>query len=651
MDALTDADREEAARMARIAAAAEARALARAACAGAVNSNAPLRLTPTAPGAAVAYVSRAERERREAEHAKAAPHPPAHVAAPAPSAAPAASTVRARSRSRERAQPAAPDRRDFRQDDRPLPSFTTAARAPASAPAPAPAIPGWLKKVRNRQKADWDLTDDTTAVSDLAPIARPEPPRVSTAATDALDIFEARRKAREAMDTDSARAARDAATAHWSEKSLDAMTDRDWRIMREDFDIHVRGGRPVNPLRFWNEAGIAPALLRAIDALGYEKPSPIQRQGIPMGLAGRDLIGIAETGSGKTAAFLIPLLTHVLASPGRARTADLGPLALVLAPTRELAQQIDAECVKLAVYAGTTCVCVVGGTDIGEQTTRLRNGCDVLIGTPGRLIDCLDNSYVVLHQCRYLVLDEADRMIDLGFEPSVTKIIERMGAAFTGDGAGAVSRTTHMFTATMPPAVERLAKLFMLSPATVRIGDEDSGKNRRITQELIFAGNESKKKARLLDLLRTLPRPAIIFVNAKKQCDIVARDIKGAGNEGVVVLHSDKTQEEREAALADFKAGAADILLATDVAGRGLDIPDVAAVVNYDMPSDIDKYSHRIGRTGRAGKSGLAISFINDAEDPAVLVALKAYLEATGQVVPHPISEKAKMAEREKGRW
>ena len=199
--------------------------------------------------------------------------------------------------------------------------------------------------------------------------------------------------------------------AHWSEKQLHEMTDRDWRIMREDFDIHIRGGKPLNPLRSWNECPMPESLRRAIDDAGYKQPTPIQRQAIVMGLNGRDLIGIAETGSGKTAAFLIPLLSYVLSQPPevRRRVADAGPLALVMAPTRELAQQIGEEAAKLCRYTDIKTASVVGGLAIQEQGVVLRKGVDVVIGTPGRLIDMLDNRYLVLHQCLYVVLDEADR--------------------------------------------------------------------------------------------------------------------------------------------------------------------------------------------------------------------------------------------------
>ena len=450
------------------------------------------------------------------------------------------------------------------------------------------------------------------------------------------------------------------AGAHWSDKALDAMTDRDWRIMREDFDIHVKGGKPLPPLRKWDECPLAAPLRQAVDAMGYTEPTPIQRQAIPMGLAGRDLIGVAETGSGKTAAFLLPLMQYVLAhAAGRAQVADAGPLALVMAPVRELAQQIEAECVKLARFAGIRCVSVVGGTSIQEQGHHLREGVDIVIGTPGRLIDVLEQSYLVLHQCRYVVLDEADRMIDMGFEPQVTAVLDAMckddrppaggagaGAAASGSGGGGggggnrnAARTTHMFTATRPRQVERLARLYLTNPATVKIGDEDTGKNRRITQEAVFLPGEGRKKAKLQEVLARCPRPVIVFVNIKKQCDVVARDLEHAGF-AIGVLHGDKSQEAREDSLAEFKAGRFDILVATDVAGRGLDIPDVAQVINYDMATEIDRYTHRIGRTGRAGKTGAATTFLTDG-DAAVLPALKAYLESTGQPVPPELAARA----------
>ena len=291
---------------------------------------------------------------------------------------------------------------------------------------------------------------------------------------------------------------------------------------------------------------------------------------------------------------------------------------------------------------------------MAEQGVKMREGCEVIIGTPGRLIDCISTSILVLNQCNYVVLDEADRMIDLGFEPQVSQILESMGLRGGGSGGDmvestecVVSRTTHMFTATMPSSVERLAKRYMKTPATLRIGDQDSGKNKRILQEIIFVPNEKRKRSKLMELLSSVQRPCIIFINAKKACNVVARDVEHAGY-NCVVLHSDKSQDEREGALRDFKSGSVDLLIATDVAGRGLDIDGVETVINYDMPSDISRYTHRIGRTGRAGKGGRATTMLTE-DDNQVLPDLKAYLESTSQLVPPELSSRVSALDRLKG--
>jgi ATP-dependent RNA helicase DDX23/PRP28 len=201
--------------------------------------------------------------------------------------------------------------------------------------------------------------------------------------------------------------------SHWSEKSLEEMTERDWRIFREDFDIRIKGGRATLPLRYWKEGNFPEMIAKSIADAGYENPSPIQRQAIPIGQARKDIIGIAETGSGKTAAFLIPLLIYMMELPVALvlRVADEGPLAVVMAPTRELAQQIEEECIKLARYTKFKTACIVGGQSIEEQGFILRKGVEIVIGTPGRMVDCIENNYLVLNQCNYVVLDEADRMV------------------------------------------------------------------------------------------------------------------------------------------------------------------------------------------------------------------------------------------------
>ncbi len=457
--------------------------------------------------------------------------------------------------------------------------------------------------------------------------------------------------------------------SHWSEKPLEAMTERDWRIFREDFDIRVQGGRATLPLRFWSEAALPEPLMRAIESVGYAQPSPIQRQAIPIGQARRDIIGIAETGSGKTAAFIIPLLCYMLQLPKHfvSRCEDEGPLAVVMAPTRELAQQIEEECIKLAKFTDFRTACVVGGQSIEEQGFKLRKGVEIVIGTPGRMVDCIEHNYLVLNQCNYVVLDEADRMVDMGFEPQVVAVLDAMGGLLksededqlerqiqTAQSGQDVYRVTAMFSATMPPQVEQIAKTYLRHPAIIRIGDDESGKNKRIEQRVQFV-TETQKKGELMKELQKMPggSKAIVFINSKKQGDSLGWHLETAGYR-VGILHGGRSQDQREETLDHFRSGKVQILVATDVAGRGLDIPDVSHVFNYDCPNKIQNYCHRIGRTGRAGKFGVATTFVTES-DTEVMFDLKQYLESTDTPVPsqlakHPAAQAAAGARDEKGK-
>lgn len=463
-------------------------------------------------------------------------------------------------------------------------------------------------------------------------------------------------------------------TTHWSDKTLSDMNERDWRIFREDFDIRVQGGRATHPIRKWKEASCIPSsVLQAVEEMGFERPSPIQMQAIPIGLQGRDIIGIAETGSGKTAGFVIPLISYLCELDVKRvdNVADQGPLALVMAPTRELALQIEQEAIKLCKYTkiGTNEVSiktlsVVGGQSIETQGFALREGIHIVIGTPGRLLDCLESRYLVLNQCNYIVLDEADRMIDMGFEPQVIQVLDSMGAALKSEKEDELEhqlqnkqnyRVTTMFSATMPAEVERLAKTYLRHPVLVKIGDQDSGKNKRIEQRVIFI-NPMKKQAKLADTLRTTMETknakVIVFINLKKQCDGVSKFVQKQGYYPTV-LHGGKSQDQRQESLRRFREGHFNVLVATDVAGRGLDIPDVTHVINYDVPSRIDNYCHRIGRTGRAGKNGIAISFVTD-DDKDIMYDLKQYLISTDAEIPseilkHPSAKAAYGTRDERG--
>ncbi|CAM9650215.1 unnamed protein product [Chrysoparadoxa australica] len=442
--------------------------------------------------------------------------------------------------------------------------------------------------------------------------------------------------------------------SHWKDKKLADMTERDWRIFREDFDIRIRGGKAPLPLRFWKEGKFPEGIDEAIEDLGYKNPSAIQRQAIPVGMQYRDMIGVAETGSGKTAAFGIPMITYILQLPQehRERTPEDGPLALAMAPTRELAQQIEEEIKKFCKYCGIKVMSVVGGQDIEAQGFQLRKGVDIIIGTPGRLVDCLEKHYLVLNQCSYIVMDEADRMIDMGFEEQVLTVLDGMGGTLKDEDEDVamrqeiaakekreIIRITAMFSATMPAEVERMAKKYMRHPVTIQIGDAETGFNTRIKQEVIFM-SESQKLNRAKELMSGIGYDkAIIFCNTKRCADGLGKDLEKA-RMLVGVLHGGKVQNLREDILEDFRAGEANILVATDVASRGLDIPDVALVLNYELPNKIQTYTHRIGRTGRAGKDGHAISFLTE-NDEDIMYDLKQYLEHTGAPVPDKLQHHA----------
>ncbi|CAN7997261.1 unnamed protein product [Ixodes pacificus] len=424
---------------------------------------------------------------------------------------------------------------------------------------------------------------------------------------------------------------------HWSHKSLEEMQERDWRIFREDFNITIKGGRIPNPLRKWNESPLPSSILDIIKELGYKDPTPIQRQAIPIGLQNRDIIGVAETGSGKTLAFLLPLLVWITSLPKivRQEDADQGPYAIIMAPTRELAQQIEEETIKFAKMLEIRTVAVIGGLSREEQGFRLRLGCEIVIATPGRLIDVLENRYLVLSRCTYIVLDEADRMIDMGFEGEVQKILDFMPVTnqkpdteeaedeeklLANFASKHKYRQTVMFTATMPPAVERLARSYLRRPAIVYIGS--IGKPVERTEQVVHLVTESEKRRKLVELLnRGVEPPVIIFVNQKKGADVLAKGLEKMGF-NACTLHGGKGQEQREYALASLKNGAKDILVATDVAGRGIDIRNVSMVINYDMAKSIEDYTHRIGRTGRAGLTGKAVSFVTK-EDSHLFYDLK----------------------------
>ncbi|KAJ2138842.1 mRNA splicing protein prp28 [Coemansia sp. RSA 353] len=484
---------------------------------------------------------------------------------------------------------------------------------------------------------DWDAREDTSQdISDLYQSRR----------NDARSMLFGRAQLGGAAERVGSKNGAFSDERHWSDKPLSEMRDRDWRIFKEDFSISCKGGRIPHPYRSWSESNIPKAILRVVEDIGYREPTPIQRQAIPIGFQNRDLIGIAETGSGKTASFLIPMLSFIMTQPRlNERNMMDGPYALILAPTRELVLQIEAEAHKFARRLGFRCVSIVGGHDIERQSFALRNGAEIIIATPGRLRDCIDRRVLVLNQCTYVVMDEADRMVDMGFEDDVNFILDALPVSnvkpenydgsddddvVMGDDIEArfKYRQTTMFSATMPPVVERMARKYLRKPATVTIGVAGKAVDT-VEQRVEFIAGEDKRKQRLLALLNQSGNapPIIVFANLKKNVDMLGAALTRA-HYSVATLHGGKTQEQREQALLRLRTGDAAVLVATDVAGRGIDVKDVSLVVNFDMAKDIESYTHRIGRTGRAGKKGLAVTFLGP-DDRDVLYDLRKMIAAS----------------------
>jgi superfamily II DNA/RNA helicase len=366
----------------------------------------------------------------------------------------------------------------------------------------------------------------------------------------------------------------------------------------------------------FSHLGLSAKVLAAVKTAGYPNPTPIQEQAIPHVLARRDIVGIAQTGTGKTAAFVLPMLTMLEHGRARARM----PRTLILEPTRELAAQVADHFDKYGVNHKLNVALLIGGVSFDDQDVKLTRGVDVLIATPGRLLDHFERGRLLLSGVELLVIDEADRMLDMGFIPDVERICKLV--PFT--------RQTLFFTATMPPEIQRIVGTFLHNPVRVEVS-RPATTATTVTQALIAAGSEPHDKR---DTLRRLIRSAdgfknaIVFCNRKREVAVLHRSLIRHGF-NAVALHGDLDQPARMAALDQFRRGEATLLIASDVAARGLDIPDVSHVINFDVPHHPDDYVHRIGRTGRAGRSGTAITIVTRADRKAVAAIEK----LTGQTI------------------
>jgi ATP-dependent RNA helicase RhlE len=339
------------------------------------------------------------------------------------------------------------------------------------------------------------------------------------------------------------------------------------------------------------DLGLTAPMLKALKDAGYARPTPIQAQAVPLALKGRDIIGLAQTGTGKTAAFVIPIIERLLGGPKRTR-------ALILTPTRELCVQVEESFRKYGRHSALSVIPVYGGVGYEPQVKALRAGVDVVVATPGRLIDHLEKQNVVFDEIEVLVLDEADRMLDMGFAPQINKIVAQLHPY----------RQTLLFSATMPPEVEALARKYLRKPVVVQVGRRSGAATT--VQHFVYPCPKDKKTALLVELLKKEDLDSVlVFTRTKHGSDRVVKHLERAGiNAGA--MHADKTQGQRTKALDDFKRGKLRVLVATDIAQRGLDISGISHVINYDVPQQAEDYVHRIGRTGRAAATGDAYTFM-----------------------------------------
>jgi ATP-dependent RNA helicase RhlE len=357
--------------------------------------------------------------------------------------------------------------------------------------------------------------------------------------------------------------------------------------------------------------GLRPEVLAAVRSVGYTHPTPIQCEAIPLALAGRDLIGLAQTGTGKTAAFTLPIIDRLLGGPHRTR-------ALILTPTRELAAQVEESCTTYSQTTNLTVAAVYGGIALDPQEKKLRQGVDIVVATPGRLLDHLERQNVVFDDLEILVLDEADRMLDMGFAPQINRIVDQIPRY----------RQTLLFSATMPPEVEALARKYLRKPIVVQVGRRSMAAST--VTHAVYPVPREKKSELLVELLRQPTMDSVlVFSRTKHGADRVVRHLEQAGIEATA-MHADKSQAQRTRALEDFKAGTIRVLVATDIAQRGLDISGISHVINYDVPQQPEDYIHRIGRTGRAAATGDAYTFMSTDE----IAMVRTIERLLGQPIP-----------------
>ncbi|RLV92583.1 Pre-mRNA-splicing ATP-dependent RNA helicase [Spathaspora sp. JA1] len=494
------------------------------------------------------------------------------------------------------------------------------------------------KKGKPRFQFDWDGYEDTSAT--FTPLLEEEDDHQDIQTLDTNTNYE----------------------SPWT-KPLEIMTTRDWRIFSEDNNITTKGKSVPHPLRSWDESPLEQKLVDLVYKFGFSQPTPIQMAAIPVSLSKRDVVGVAGTGSGKTLAFLIPLFNYILQidknylkyehhQPNNYNQ----PLGLILAPTRELAQQITAVAQKFAQKLGLNVVCIIGGHTYQETIDNIESGpgtgsVHIVVATPGRLVDSLERNIIGLSKCWSFIMDEADRMIDMGFEKELNTVIkalpknEQLINTISGKIFNLDKRSTMMFTATISPAIEKITHEYLQNPAYVYIGgamdDQASDTIEQKFEYLPIPEDKEFDKLRFGKLVQVVDKHMkstsspliIIFANFRHICETLAQELSYKGYKDTVTIHGSKSQAMRESAIEEFRNGEARVLIATDVAARGIDIPNVTLVINFQMTKKFDEYIHRIGRTGRMGNFGLSHTFISE-EDSDVFIPLKKFLIKRGKRLP-----------------
>jgi len=426
---------------------------------------------------------------------------------------------------------------------------------------------------------------------------------------------------------------------YYEHPDVSSRSDADNDKALADQEIAIVQGKAPKACLTFEQASFPEYILDSIKKAGFSKPSPIQVQGWPVALSGHDMIGIASTGSGKTCAFLLPGMVHINAQPHLER--NDGPIMLVLAPTRELAVQIREECDKFGGSSGIKNICVYGGAPKHDQARALKDGVEIVIATPGRLIDFLESGTTNLRRVTYLVLDEADRMLDMGFEPQIRKIVSQIRP----------DRQTLLWSATWPDEVKSLARdLCKEDPIHIKVGSGLLKCNENITQEVEIMGKYEKTKRlnRLMEDICDGTR-ILIFAETKRTCDEIVRGLR-EDRYPALAIHGDKEQKERDWCLEEFRNGKSPILVATDVASRGLDVKGVKWVINYDFPNQIEDYVHRCGRTGRAGETGTAITYFTEDNVSKAKDLLDILNRSSNSKFPDQLEDMARRAGNSKGR-